>query len=326
MKKFSRLLTIAVITLLASIFICIPVFADTEYVEWTLSQDGNTLSDGENTYEFYMTNLNYHTERVANTFQYNNPIITEDTRYEVSSHEKGGQIVLLNDYYNPARVYVTEQGKKVLDGFINGNNVKYLLWDRSYNAGDFDEDILSALQNDYAHAKESVSVNVQELVTWDLYEITKHDELYFFTYTTGGIYKNPSTGKLFYIDYDSLTNQYFDANGNFSYRKGYVDMLELDSDTTEYVEACLEKAETISPVYSWEDGGIYYNEEEALSLTPIFYIGIIVLGFVFPLVFLVIGLVFPHIKKFGKPKYWYALSVSAGLWIIVAVVFLVLLI
>jgi hypothetical protein len=38
----------------------------------------------------------------------------------------------------------------------------------------------------------------------------------------------------------------------------------------------------------------------------------------------VIGLVFPHIKKFGKPKYWYILTVSSGIWIVMSTAFLIM--
>ena len=54
------------------------------------------------------------------------------------------------------------------------------------------------------------------------------------------------------------------------------------------------------------------------------FVGIIVLGFVFPLPFLVIGLIFPHIKKFGKPKYWYIMSATSAAWILASTVFTII--
>ena len=324
MNKLFKIFTTAVATAIVSAFICGTAYA-TEFTKWTVSNDGATLSDGTNTYEYYGTydKNEYEKGLILGTYHYENYVWFDGASHSVRSYEKGGDILSLYAYDKPEKLYVTPKGKEILDAYFGGKNPKYKLWTSRTEAAEFDAIVFELLQKKYIFGGNHQTIDVTELKNWHSYELTMHDELFYFTRTVGAIHINDS-GDVFFIDYDSLGNQYFDANGDFSFRKGTVEALRVDDEMSKYVMSSKSNSEHIEAKASWEDSGLTYSEEEAASLTPVFYVGLILLGFVFPLPFLVIGIVFPRIKKFGKPKYWYILAISSGVWMAVATALIIL--
>ena len=325
MKRFSKTLYLVVFSVIVSLLISCTAFAS-DYVEWELSPDGQTLTGDGVAYEFYGSFDDLDFGRVKGTYAYEDDVTFGTYGYSVFSYKKGGDIIRISNYNDNTRVYVTKEGAEILDGFFGGTNVYYKLWKDSINmASDIDYELLVKPLTDYALGENLTNVPVQTLKSSYLcQEITMHDELYFFTYTIGAFYTDISTGEIYFINYLSLGNQYFDADGNFSYRSGNVDMVKLDAETEKAVTEALQNSKQIYNGYEWEDSGIYYSEEEALSLTPVFYVGLIILGFVFPLPFLVCGIIFPRIKKFGKPKYWYIMSAASLAWVLASTVFTII--
>lgn len=326
MKRFPKTFRLILTSVILSLFVSCAVFAG-DYVEWELTPDGQTLTGDGVTYEFYgsFDDLDFGTVRT--TYAYENDVTLNGQVYSVFSYEKNGDIVRISNYDGDKIVYATKEGKKILDGFFGGTDVYYKLWQNgsAFKASDIDYEVLVKPLTDYALGENLTNISVQTLKnSYHCQKITMHDELYFFSYTIGAFYTDISTGEIYFIDYMSLGNQYFDADGNFSYRRGYVDMVKLDDETKKAVLEALQNSEPIDKGWEWENSGIYYSEEEAISLTPIFYVGLIILGFVFPIPFLVIGLIFPHIKKFGKPKYWYIMSATSAAWILASTVFTII--
>ena len=50
-----------------------------------------------------------------------------------------------------------------------------------------------------------------------------------------------------------------------------------------------------------------------------FWLGVVLLGYIVPGIFLVGGLVLPRVKKTQGSKAWYALSMCAGIWMLLSV-------
>lgn len=320
MKRIYNAIAFAMSLLLLMLSLSGTVFAE-DYVNWVFSDDGKTLSDGDKVYEYFEVEMELDTGRLSDTYIYANDAVYEsyigEESFTVYSTEKGGDIIWLEDeYYYDTKIYATEKGKEILDNFVNGKSIKYRLWSGYYTGNDVDEDTVKQLQKAYKLGTDSVNVSVRELSEWDVFDLTIHDEALVFSYTVGAVYEDVY-GELYYIDYLSLGNQYFDAYGNFSYRNGYVDIAKLPVDVAKAVSEVLDGMQEKDFNYSWEDEGYYYSEE--ISLQPLFYIALILLGYVFPLPFLVAGLILPNIKKLGKPKYWYIMSAGSAVWIVCAV-------
>ena len=89
--------------------------------------------------------------------------------------------------------------------------------------------------------------------------------------------------------------------------------------------AYCDKSEYRYTDYVYEASELESDVELVEGYLVLFWIGYAVLGFIFPLPFLVIGLILAFIKKLGKRKYWLAVSGSALLWLAVAIVLAVVL-
>jgi len=44
-------------------------------------------------------------------------------------------------------------------------------------------------------------------------------------------------------------------------------------------------------------------------------------GLILPALIFAFGMILPHIKMLGKPKYWYIISVLAALWFLLSILF-----
>ena len=79
--------------------------------------------------------------------------------------------------------------------------------------------------------------------------------------------------------------------------------------------------------YAHDHDEEYIDVYGEVSASPFgFWFCFILIGFIFPIPFLVLGLVFPRSQAMGYPKYWYVLSIIAGIWMLVSVALLVLLV
>ena len=79
--------------------------------------------------------------------------------------------------------------------------------------------------------------------------------------------------------------------------------------------------------YAYDHDEEHIDVYDDTTISPFgFWFCYILMGFIFPIPFLVLGLVFPRSRAMGYPKYWYLLSLIAGGWILIAIALLVLLI
>ena len=162
MKKISGFLfTVIIITILA-LFISCTAYAN-EYVEWTLSDDGQTLSDGTNTYEYYKIDSRYEHDFLCGKYMYKNDVMYNGGTYDIRSTEKAGDIIYLYSYSSPARTYVTQNGKEYMDRLVSEGTDNYKLNTEFRTFGDFDKVVAEKLINDYRNMENPVNIYVTEL-------------------------------------------------------------------------------------------------------------------------------------------------------------------
>ena len=71
--------------------------------------------------------------------------------------------------------------------------------------------------------------------------------------------------------------------------------------------------------YYYEYGDEYsYDTDGDKVAAVLFWIIFVFIGILVPVGLIVLGLILPGMKKLGSPKYWYALSVSSGVWLLSA--------
>lgn len=90
------------------------------------------------------------------------------------------------------------------------------------------------------------------------------------------------------------------------------------------------------PVFASEDYcDAYYEDEyydeyyddmeyepiygESITFEWLFWIFFGLIGFLVPAVLIAGGLILPRIKKFGEKKYWYILTATGGVWLLLGI-------
>ncbi len=266
---------------------------------------------------------------------------SEETGETVYSYEKGGYLIYVTDrYYDAATIFCREDMLSALQDYFKGAAGQYVLRTAWLESGQFNgndkysyvpESLADELMS-LSKSTEGVKMDVSVLKNCDIRELRLQDKSGLLTTVKGAVYAMPD-GSFGYVDYATLDNSHFDADGNFSYRQGKVMVYTLSDDLGEQVNAWLGDSYYLDGgnVYEYHEyendigiigGNDYTNESAIAAFWVIFVMG----GYLLPIAPLVIGLVFANSKKMSHPKRWYAVTGMAVLWILLAVTLTVLLV
>ena len=304
----------------------------TEMLQWTASIDGNTISDGSRTFELYCSGGTFGStdifENSTEIFRYENYVeITDPERglasCQITSKSKDFPIIWIQLSYE-TRYYATEEGAKLLDDFFNTKNCIYRLYgentDPESTYGDyrnfpFGKELMNKMNATVA----TEEINVRDLVTIPKYTVRYFDSTDTFYMNQGIVFVLPDG--YYYVNFANLDNSHFDADGYFSYRLGSVMLAKLEGEVATGISYALENPEEL------RTREITYEDDiEDVSMPPIvFWFFYAIFIFILPIPGLVVGLILPHIKKLGKPKYWYSLSIIHGLWILLGIILAIVL-
>lgn len=223
--------------------------------------------------------------------------------------------------------YVSADGKKHVDAFFDGEADSYLICSGEYiyHNGAIGIVTVDALDSAYNGGAEKIKVDVRDLKNLSCYSVLAVDSTGTLGYEHGVIY-DFDDGTHGYISYDALGNQYFDADGNFSFRNGEVEVAIIEGTLLSDVLTDANNMEYNAPNYISSDDEDDFGLGSgffAASAVVIFWFCYILLGFILPLPFIIVGLILPRIKKLGKPKYWYIMSICAGAWLVLCAILLV---
>ncbi|MBO5415767.1 MAG: hypothetical protein J6A83_03980 [Clostridia bacterium] len=287
---------------------------DTEYVDWTLSENEAVLSNETKTYNRY--NVLGVSVNAKEIYRYKNSV---EASYAIQAPSADSEFVWLSDQ----TIYATDAGKIYLDAFLREENVSYRLFDENGRQTNIKQSTVERLDSLNTAAKtQTLTVEVRELLPLTRYDITVHDQTETLAFTHGAVYEFLD-GSLYYINYTLLGNQHFDAYGSFSYRRGTVTLAKLDDTLATAILGAAAETDYIDTTYIYEDD---ISESSETVTLVIFWIAFILLGFVLPIPFLVLGLMIPRAKKLGQPKHWYVIAAIAGAWILFAAITALLLI
>lgn len=290
-----------------------------EPIEWDLSGNGKklTASTGKIYYkyelgidaEMYPWSIYY----FDGTVRVNSGLVAS-----VRSYDRYGEIVWLQTSGDPM-IYATEVGKQILDGFVDGTGRAYCLeLDENYSSAYYsriDASFAEELRNAYRNGGQKYTFDVRELQDYIRYEVQFGDSQDIFCCEEGYIFV--IAGDFYYVHFDSLDNTHFDADGNFSFRSGEVELMKLEGKMRDTVADADFDPRHRTSNFETDDN----NSEMPMAL---FWIPYVFVGFVLPLPFLALGLVFANVRK--KSKHWYAVVISAGVWILLALILMFILI
>lgn len=307
---FLALLTLLIATLMPM------VSADEAYVEWTLSDDEQTLTDGTVSYTYY-GKVSYELSP-DNVYTYAAEVyLQEEGLCSVRADPTVSNVVWLETgAWN--YLYATDEGRIALDRwFVNREIGAYCVWDND-DVAELSSSLADAMDAAVLQQAAMRTVSVMELEALPRYEITAHDSQGLFSTPYGVVYEWED-GAYYYVNYWLLDNSYFDANGKFSYREGTVTLTLLDESLASQFATVIGETHYYDVEYQWESDG--------LPEVPmvVFWLFFIFVGFLLPIPFLVLGIVFANMQKWGRPQYWYSLTILGGLWMLLSALLAVLL-
>ena len=302
---------------------------ETEYVKWSLTEDGMILS-GDKTYHAYAFPAGGPTfyGEAMSFYVYSNQIENEWIKKTAGSEYATATVyapypdseIVFLDIYGEWYLYATPAGKAQMDTFVNGRSINYFLRIRYHESAPLDSSLVTSLEVARAQSGNKRTEEVANLKDAHRFDVIVYDSTYTYAYTLGAIYRLED-GRDYYLHYLSLGNQHFDADGNFSYRSGSVELTLLDEKISTELD---ETGENITP---WSTKYAYEADDAGMILPEAAFWVLYILVVMCPALALVmVGVVMARSKKRGYPKYWYILSLIAALWIFLAILLMILLI
>ena len=310
MKLLYFVLTcILLFSVLSTVALAIP-----EELAWELSDDETELYYGSKTFTLYEP---YFPLTIVGDRVYGYDYALNDYR-SVDTNDR-------NAVYAEVGVlrYVTEEGTSALDRLMEGEAASYMLALVSGACTPIANDLVTMLTKAPEDA-EKRTFDVRDLENALYYRLLGVEAYGFYGCAYGAVYKYE--GEFYYIHYMDLGNQCFDADGNFSYRRGTVEGVKLEGDLVASLHTVGQNM-TFYPleyIDLGENGNFDPGTDDLFSARSAFSTGMVFFGIMAPIPFLVIGLVFPRSHRKGYPKYWYILAGVAGLWMLLAILLMIL--
>ena len=326
--------------------LCVPVAAQSSFeqgVQWKLTEDQLFLQGDEEIYRRLDLPENCQWFSLCDRYVYYNDVAAADgERYDAISYKKHGYIMVLRSYYASSAsadmIYGRSDMLDEIQRYLDGQSGHYVLRTPIGDVNELDYD------DKFAEVHESVATEIMAqakqgkgtmydvtvLADCGISELRYQDGTNMLTTLKGMIFTLPD-GSLGYVHYDHLENHHFDADGNFSYRKGKVEVHLLDEDTTDIVLGTKKHRYEINPSFQYESNEFDWEYEgmgdsffDDIKIS--FWILFVLVGFLLPVAPLVIGLIFAHAKKrMGHPKRWYLVVGFAALWLLISALLLLLL-
>lgn len=335
-KIFLRILVVILACLMLLPLLCSCAAGSRDYTEyasymeesceqWTVSDDGSKLASGEKVYKRIDTDCKI---EPMYAYRFYNMVSLDESGFymawvEVPSKEAESEIAWLKgDYEDSYIVYATEKGEAALKEFETGKYYCATLVNPESAWNFVDISLLEDLDGASIEDGNKKQTDVTDLKDIERLELRVYDSTESFYKAYGALYNIEESW--YYVNYDSLGNEYFDADGNFSYRRGTVELSLLNDALSKKINAACEHLEVLYTVYTYEESEYmtyseYQGEDSSLGVV-IFWVVYALLCFALPAAFVVLGCVFARIEKFGRPKYWYVVSALALAWILVSIV------
>lgn len=287
------------------------------YVEWEVI-DKNTISDGETVYTKYAElPINFDVAGI----RYHNSILLDDATCYVysSSLESGIKYVA---QYGAFAAFVSEGADtSPLDAMLSETpgQIKLYNWDDNV-ASDIDYSFvtqLDSLNNNPLH------VNLRSLRDARQHKIFYLGDNKTLSYTHGTIFEYE--GGLYYVNFDNLPNNYFDANGVFSFLRGSIDLYPLDDSTTAVFLEELESQEEYFPNSYIYESEVYKDpEKEREDARNTILATLTICGIIAPVITLTFGILNLIIKKKQKNYFAYSFIIPSAVWIICGIILMII--
>lgn len=293
-KKILSILFVLALTFALCSIIC----AD----EWTVSTDEKTLILNDVVY------VKYDKLHPNDRFLPETSYIYDESYYRYYLKRNNDNFDVFS--YNNT-IYVSKQGEEALDSFVNLNFSEYKISSKTYfYYSDVSYDWINGLDGGNC-----VELDVRSLKNVTTHYVIGYDKTYTIAHTMGGLYE--LDGEYYFINYDKLSNDKFDANGAFSYVSGSVNAYKLSISQNSDVHELISNQNYFDSIYETDESYDYYDNDSSFSVGYFVFITVL-FGYAIPLAIALIGIIRVFTKKTANPKRWYLLIGCLCGWILLS--------
>ena len=332
-KNLRAVCAMILLTVLLFSAFSITAFAeDRKGVQWEfVNGDDSKLSGDGVIYEKITLPVGCSFFTLSNRYQYMNTVKTYGM--QVFAAEKSGYLVYIRSgSQDDLTFYCRSDMMPAMQNYLNGTEGKYVIRSPYNRDGVHSKDKFYDLSDNFATDLKGLSqkgngtkINVSDLKNSKIYELRLQDKSGLLTTLLGAVYALPNGG-WGYVDYTTLDNIHFDADGNFSYRQGTVTVYPVE-DFPEQLKQNSDGFYTMTREQAYESDEYRNNQSSAYEKSSItsFWIIFVLLGYLVPIAPFIVGLSFALSSKWSHAKRWYLVSGLAVVWFVLAILLTVLL-
>ena len=293
MKKQYILKTIVVISLVIFALFLAGCTTGDDYIysDISVSEDGKTIT------------IKAPDESAVDTFLYygevpNAHLYGEKFRYENNLFMPDGSFTNVYSPLNEKDILYVEGDEVVycyvLQGALTASEDVCDFLDGNYshisfaNLDKWREGVLVQSEREAFETAESANIvtniDVRTLKDNLFYDIIAYDASGVLSVKVGAVFKLGND--FYYVDYESLPNSAFDADGNLSYRRGEIDMERLDGNKLTLLNNIMGRQKRIENTYTHEEG-LYVGEDEEDTIEdalPVVICVVVLVGILLPLI------------------------------------------
>ena len=297
LKYFTRPLSFLLIAVLlfASVLSVTASAEETEtgYREFKLTPSGYTLYDDSGSYKLRTLPLGYYLND-RDCYVYYNRVEYGDDHLTVCTAYPGSDIYWVDGYPSDT-VFMSEERIDELRPFFNGEiSGRYTIHENGFY-GKYAEINKTLADSLYVYT-EKMTLDVRDLYDLPFYVVYAYDN------PTGTIARAEGAvfildkGTHVYVDYTTLDNSHFDANGELSFRQGTVSASVLLGSAVMGVDSAIEKMRY--PTYNYDYEGDGFDDYNASGVSIVlFWILVVFIGIILPILPITFGIAYPAFSK-----------------------------
>ena len=231
--KNKRILASLLLVLLLSISLLCG--CGTTYADWELSPDSTVLTETVRINDEYeLVETLYGHDLAGEMIEFMSSVYSEtyEQRFYIYATSETPDVIYLEGYSGyggPILVYSRVGYPTALKSYISGNIETSRVVKGDDMSFELSSDDLARLDS----LTKTHTASVQDLRLSLIAELRVYGAEGTLSHLHGGFYNlvdDVGVESVFYVNYDALDNSYFDANGNFSYRQGEVELVKLSLD------------------------------------------------------------------------------------------------
>ena len=326
MKRYFNFTLIIALTLAITLSLTSCFTSSYEYVEWELSDDERSITDGKETYKLYADEDFKELWQPSgySCLHYMNEVYSSYNQFaSISASLKEEGIIALdiyeNDYFSAhvgKQLYATEEGKKILD------SIEHPVLSSSAYAFNFDDGMMGALTDEVVAM--ILSLKDEQIVTKSFDELESSQQITvsalaldgFLIHNFGVFYFN--FGEIYYRPKDTVS----DLSKIPVYKLNEADRAILNP----YIESGLNLSTALLEV-EYEEGTLAEGDDSAAKLFSriVLLCAVFILGIAVPVAPIALSLVLVKKRNWRFILTDYLLLVSSGIWLISGIILFIIL-